>query len=230
MLTLTPEEVIQYFITKGNNSSDQQIKYCQETNTIIEKSTGKIIGNLDDYLRVFRKISGISFDCIHDEHVFCWSILKCTECGTLVKYSYDSSDYDDEFRCPTCTGYETWFKYWKPDDPDYDDALSTFIEMNRILVEMNERIKRRKGKRDSILTEFKNINPLTKRNRWDLDIEIDNITNRWPLSGLRLRFQCWERQEDGISLHWKKDIRIPLSWSAFYIQCIYPKTKAFKRF
>lgn len=174
-----------------------------------------------------------TFDYIHDEHVFCWTAIKCQKCKTIVRYSYDSSNYDDEFECPVCTGYSTWFKYWKIDDPEYDNVLTAFMEMERIEVEMYARMDRRKGKRDGVLAEFRDV--LKRRDKekyhryWDFTIEIDNITNRWPLRGLRIMFVCWEKEEGGLAT-WRKHIRIPLSWSAFYIQFIYPKTKKGKRF
>jgi uncharacterized Zn finger protein (UPF0148 family) len=83
-----------------------------------------------------------NFECIYDEHVSCYSILKCTECGTVVFYHYDE-DFEPDFECPICTNYKTHYKYWTKQEIEEDkkkqEVIKFYEKCDEISKEMDER-------------------------------------------------------------------------------------------
>lgn len=164
----------------------------------------------------FIKKNGMSFDCIFDAHWECMSMIRCTECGTVVRYSYDSEDYEPNFKCPTCTDYKTGYEYYTKEQIEKSDELKAIIDMYQDLgkneQERSERRKQRNGLEDYQLCKRRHIR--TKNNVYDIDLLIDSIENKNKLKGLRLEISKWKKVEDnGLSFVCNKTI--PLSKSAY---------------
>lgn len=195
--------------------------YKEEDDSIYSKEDGEYVCSLEAFVDEYRKLSGESFECIYDEHVSLYRVLRCTECGTVI-FTYDDFRYDPNLKCPTCTNYETDFKFWTQEDIDSDEGkqevLNTYKEIIEFEKQRNERIKRRKGKQDWQIA-IKKI--MTKKWILELILECDNITDSY-FKGLRLKVNFWSYENpDDILMHLKKFFTIPLSWSAFYYQFIY---------
>ena len=168
---------------------------------------------------------GESFECIYYESASLLNVLRCTDCGTVI-FTTDDEDYDPNLKCPTCTDYHTYFKYWTMEDIESDkekqDQINFFEEMMRYWEEKNKRINKRNGKYDWQIAIKKFCG---KKRFLGLSLECNNITKSY-FKGLRLDVNIGEKRYDGdLGYIIKKHYTIPLSWSQFYIQFIYPYSR-----
>lgn len=194
--------------------------YKEEEDAIYDKD-GSYLSSLDAFLETYRKKSGESFESIYYEHAFLQNILRCTECGTVI-FTTEDEEYDPRLKCPTCTDYQTHFKYWTKEDIESDekkqDAIKFFKEMTERKAEQEKRIKKRNGKYDWQIAIKKFYG---KKIHLELALECDDITNSY-LKGLRLNVHISKKDNaDDIGYTVRKHFTIPLSWSQFYIRYIY---------
>ena len=186
--------------------------YNEEEDAIYSKE-GNYLCTLNRYLEIYRKHSGESFECIYDEHAFLQSVLRCTECGTVI-FTYNDDRYEPHLKCPVCADYKTSFEYWTQDDINSDETkqntLKFFKEMTDYKVEQDKRIKRR-GKYDWEIAVKKFYG---KRIFLGFALECNNIIESY-LKGLRLKIAIGKKESLGYTVH--KHIAIPLSWSQFII-------------
>lgn len=190
----------------------EDIDYDETTDTITYKGVSipfeKVYQN-------FTKKNGMSFECIYDAHWECMSVIKCTECGTVVKYYYDEC-YEPNFRCPVCTDYETGYEYYTKEQIENSDDIKAIIKMYKELEQMDkeryERKEKRNGLEDYQLCKTKRIK--TKDSVYDLKLLIDSILNKNKLKGLRLEITKWKIDDD-ISMSLVYNKTIPLSKSAY---------------
>lgn len=187
--------------------------YKEDEDALYGKGDNKYICSLDTFLEVFRKKAGESFECIYNEHVSLFSVIRCTECGTVIFTHYDE-DYEPRLRCPTCTDYKTSFTYWTKEDIESDEAKKAGVEiyesMGKAQDEAYERRKKRNGKYDweigSLKIKFK---LLTIK----FNLECGDITKSY-LKGLRLNINIWKKEAvDELCSTLYKSFVIPLSWS-----------------
>ena len=89
--------------------------YKEEEDALYDKETNEYLSSLDTFLDLYRKESGESFESIYYDHVGLYNVLRCTECGTVI-FTYEDESYDPYLKCPTCTDYNTHFKYWTKED------------------------------------------------------------------------------------------------------------------
>ena len=192
----------------------------EEEDAIYDKD-GSYLSSLDTFLDIYRKHSGESFESIYYEHVSLQDVLRCTECGTVI-FTTEDEWYDPHLKCPTCTGYKTHFEYWTKEEIEVDEekqnTIKLFKEMMDYEEERSKRIKSRNGKYDWQIA-IKKI--YGKKRFLGLALECDDITKSY-FKGLRLVVDIGKKDNDGIGYICNKHIRIPLSWSQFYIQFIYP--------
>ena len=190
----------------------EDIDYDERTDTITYKGFSipfeKVYQN-------FIKKNGMSFECIYDAHWECMSVIKCTECGTVVKYYYDEY-YEPNFRCPVCTDYETGYEYYTKEQIENSDDIKAIIKMYKELEQMDkeryERKEKRNGLEDYQLCKTKHIK--RKDSVYDLKLLIDSILNKNKLKGLRLEITKWKTDDD-ISMSLVYNKTIPLSKSAY---------------
>lgn len=204
-----------------NNPEKFPFSYKEEEDALYDKETNEYLSSLDTFLELYRKKSGESFECIYSEHVMLFSVLRCTECGTVI-FTYEDERYDPHLKCPVCTEYKTDFEFWTKDDIDSDEnkqaAIKQYKEMTEYQIEQNERMKRRKGKYDWQIAIKKFYG---KKHSLSLSLECDDITKSY-FKGLRLDVSIGQKEkEDDIGYIIKHFFTIPLSWSQFYIQFIY---------
>jgi len=195
--------------------------YNDEDDAIYNKD-GICLCSLDEFLETYRKKSGESFESIYYEHVSLKDVLRCTECGTVI-FTTEDEWYDPYLKCPTCTDYKPHFKYWTKEDIDSDEEKQkTILFFKEEMVrqrERNERMKKRNGKYDWQIA-IKNF--YGKKRFLGLELECDDITKSY-FKGLRLEIRIGKKGDiNDISYSVSKYFRIPLSWSQFYIQFIYP--------
>lgn len=199
--------------------------YKEEEDAIYTKE-GDYLCSLDEYLEVYRKKSGESFESIYYEHAFLQDVLRCTECGTVI-FTWDDERYDPHLKCPTCTDYKTHFEYWTKEDIESDkskqDTIKYLKEEMEYKVERDKRIKRRNGKMDWEIAVKKFYG---KKRFLKIALECDDITKSY-FRGLRLKIEIGKKDDgNDITYTINKFITIPLSWSQFYIQYIYiPKNR-----
>ena len=200
------------------NIDDFPYTYNEDEEAIYSKE-GKYMCSLDEFLKIYRRHSGESFESIYNEHISLEDVLRCTECGTVI-FTYDDERYDPRLKCPTCTDYETHFEYWTKEDIESDkekqDVINYFKEVMDYREEQVKRIKRRNGKNDWQIASKKIY---TKKKLFIFDLECDDITKSY-LKGLRLDVGICIKDEYGGYIQ-NKHFTIPLSWSQFYIQFVY---------
>lgn len=195
--------------------------YKEEEEAFYDKD-GSYITSLDEFLKVYRKNSGESFESIYYEHVCLQDVLRCTECGTVI-FTTEDEWYDPHLKCPTCTDYHTHFKYWTKEDIESDEQKQNTIKFFKELMERNaereKRIKRRNGKQDweIAIKKFRG-----KKRFLELVLECDNITESY-FKGLRLKVTMGKLNGRGYAI--SKLFTIPLSWSYFYIRYVYKHKK-----
>lgn len=194
--------------------------YKEEEDAIYDKD-GSYLASLDTFLEVYRKHSGESFECIYYEEVSLQNVLRCTECGTVI-FSTEDEGYDPRLKCPTCTDYHTYFKYWTKEDIESDsekqDAIKFFKKM---MDDKEERYKRRKKRNGKCDWEIAVKKIYGKKRFLGLALECDDITESY-FKGLRLKIDIGKKETDNIGYVVKKHFAIPLSWSQFYIRFVYP--------
>ncbi len=195
--------------------------YKEKEDALYDKETGEYITSLDRFLDLYRKETGESFESVYYDHVGLRDFIRCTECGTVI-FAYGDESYDPNLKCPTCTGYKTWFEYWTKEDIDSDPQKQLEIdhleEMTKSQIEQNERIKRRNGKYDWQIGSKKFR---FRRYSISFELECNDITESY-LKGLRLDVNIWKKENaDDLNRCLWKYFTVPLSWHQFYIQFIY---------
>lgn len=194
--------------------------YNEEEESLYSKDDGTYICSLDTFLEVYRKRSGESFESIYYEHCTLEDVIRCTECGTVIFATEDCYEYDPHLKCPTCTGYKTHFKYWTKEEIEADENKQNTIKFFKdIMIQKEEEYKRRERRGGKYDWQIANKEFRGKKFYIGLHLECDNITKSY-FKGLRLNIHIGKK--DGMGYVIKKYIRIPLSWSQFYIQFIYP--------
>lgn len=175
-----------------------------------------------------RKKEHCDFECIYDEHISCYSVLRCRECGTIIFYNYsDDGPYEPYLRCPVCSDYKTDYEYWTPeeikDSMDKQEAIKMYQHWTEITIEDEKRHTKR-GKYDWQLWNYKYYG---HEKGFILELEIDDIQNKFKLKGLRMIIHFISKDKDVNDL-WTsyRTLYIPLSWKAFHSQCIYPYKKS----
>lgn len=197
------------------------IIYKEDDDAIYDKETGEYLSSLDTFLDSYRKNTGQSFESVYYEHVALFSVIRCTECGTVI-FTYEDESYDPHLKCPVCTDYKTDFEFWTKEDIDSDEtkqaAIKHYKEMTDYQIEQDKRIQRRKGKYDWQIAVKKFYG---KKYSLSLSLECDDITKSY-FKGLRLDVNIGQKEkEDDIGYIIKHFFTIPLSWSQFYTQFIY---------
>ena len=195
--------------------------YKKEENALYKKEDGSYSCSLDEFLEVYRKNSGESFESIYYEHCFLQNVLRCTECGTVI-FTTEDEDYDPRLKCPICTDYHTYFEYWTKEDIESDEEKQKEIkfleEMTEYKKERDERIKRRNGKHDWEIAIKKFYG---KKIFLMLTLECDDITKSY-FKGLRLKVDFGKKEyKDDVSYTVNKFFTIPLSWSQLRFQIMY---------
>ena len=187
--------------------------YKEDEDALYDKENGEHICSLDAFLDVYRKKSGESFECVYDLHVMLFTVLRCTECGTVI-FTYDDERYEPHLKCPTCTNYKTYFEFWTKEEIDSNPSKQAQIETYELMAkeqeEAYERRKRRNGKYDWEIGSFK-----IKFKLFSVEFcfECDNITKSY-LKGLRLDINIWKKETaNDLSSTFYKGFVIPLSWS-----------------
>lgn len=194
--------------------------YNKEEDAVYNKD-GEYLCTLDKFLENYRKKSGESFEYIYGEHVALFSVLRCTECGTVI-FTYEDEGYDPNLKCPTCTGYQTGFDYWTQAEIDADEQKQKELQSMKEIMEdrkiRDERIKRRGGKYDWEIGK-KTLN--FKNHRITLELECDDITQSY-LKGLRLDVHIWKKEDKEDScFSLSKHLIIPLGLTSLYRQIVF---------
>lgn len=195
--------------------------YKEDEDGLYDKETGEYLLSLDHFLELYRKKSGESFESVYYDHIGLQDFIRCTECGTVIFASEDDS-YDPNLKCPTCTGYKTYFEYWTKEEIDYDiqkqSEINSLEEMTKMQIEQNKRMKRRNGKYDWQIGSKK---LRFKRYSISFELECDDITKSY-LRGLRLNINIWKKEKmDDLNSCWLNGFTVPLCWHQFYIQFVY---------
>lgn len=205
------------------NSENSWLNYNEQEDKLYSKESGGFVCSMDTFVSYMRKKYHCSFESIYNEHATLTDIFRCTECGTVI-FGGDDERYDPNLKCPTCSDYKPFVEYWTKEDIEQDEkkqnTIKFYEEAMQRQIEFWKRQERRNGKYDWQIGKkqfnFKNKIVL-------FELECDDITKSY-LKGLRLRItfsKDIERRDGWFSWTHGKHIDIPLSWSAFYIQCIY---------
>ncbi len=200
---------IKKYIEKNKDVEDFPYIYKEEDDSVYDKD-GEYLCSLDTFLDIYKRHSGQSFECIYSEEVLLKTVLKCTECGTVI-FTRDDEWFDPHLKCPTCTDYNTHFEYWTKEDIESDERkqeiLQGYKEMAQHQKEYEERRKRRNGKYDwqIAIKEF-----CLKKRYIKLSLECDNIMQSY-FKGLRLKVQTGKKGDVSYTIN--KYFTIPLSWS-----------------
>ncbi len=178
---------------------------------VIDKETEDVVCDLDFLTQHLREKMHCDFECIHHCHVSLETTLRCRECGTVI-FSRDDEEYDPGLCCPTCGGYQTYFKYWTKEEIDSDvqkaDTIKFLEEWTKEENEAYERRKRRNGKYDS---EIWNWTIRGKKHGVKLELKCDNLFKS-GLKGLHFVINWMDRDDSGWFVY-RKWWKIPLSIS-----------------
>jgi hypothetical protein len=202
--------------TEFLNYLTEKMSYTyNKDNDILTDDKGNEI-NADQLFTSYKKKTGQSLECIHDEHVSCFSLLRCTECGTYIFEYYDEA-YEPNLKCPVCTNYKTGFKYYTADEVKQDEhkqkEIDMYIKFAQLQREADERYEKRGGLNDWEKTHKKII---FNNKQYKITIQLVGFSK----GDLEVEINIWKRANDyGYIL--KKCIKIPLSPHSFYIQFIY---------
>ena len=198
-------EMIDYFKKNGDKF---KFYYNKETDCLHDKIDNTLTIKMDDFLQDYKKKNGESFECINDEHIFCWSLLRCTECGTVVFYYYDEK-YEPNFKCPTCTDYKTSYEYWTKEqieqDEDRQKCIQFHVNSAKWEEERHQREKKRHGKNDDQLLVIKKR---TKKHSYTFELKCNDIMES-HIKGLMLKIGRYTLDENGFGTN-HKEVRIPL--------------------
>jgi hypothetical protein len=207
---ITKSELIDYAVEHNIITYDKEIDKVTFIDTGLTTSS-------DIFLEAYRQTTGQSFECIHDEHVSCFSLIRCTECGTYIFEHYDE-DYEPNLRCPVCTDYKTNFKYFTVKDIEEDENKQRVIDMYkdfaRMAKEVDERYVKRGGLYDWQKTHKKTI---FKGEKYVVDIQFTGH-DKWDLQA---EINVWKRKDiNDIGMTCKHHITIPISPSTiiFFIK------------
>ena len=132
------EEFIEYAV-KHN-----LLKYNKEKDILVDNTGFEF--DVDRVLTAYRKRTGQSFECIYDEHVSCFNVIKCTECGTIILERYDEN-YERNLKCPVCTEYKTNHTYYTTKDIEESEDKRKEIDTYIMLAEYDEQAAKRMEKR-----------------------------------------------------------------------------------
>lgn len=206
---ITKSELIDYAVEHNIITYDKEIDKVTFIDTGLTTSS-------DIFLEAYKETTGQSFECIHDEHVSCFSLIRCTVCGTYIFEHYDE-DYEPNLRCPICTNYKTNFKYYTVEDIEEDENKKKEIQMYetfaKIQAEADERYKKRGNLYDWEKTHEKDI---LKGKNYKVSVQAVGFGK----GDLEIDIKIWKKlNEFGYTL--KKYIKIPLTPHSFYIQVIY---------
>lgn len=186
--------------------------YNEDKNTLTDSKGNEV--DVDKFLDTYKKKTGQSFEYIYNEHVSCFSILRCTECGTYIFEHYDE-DYEQNLKCPVCTDYKIGFKYYTVKDIQEDvnkkKEIDIYMDIARMTKEADERYKKR-GLYDWERSHKKII--FKSKNR-----KIEGQILGHDIFDLNFEINIWIKKKDIYT--WKRKISIPLSWKSFYMQFIY---------
>lgn len=189
--------------------------------SVIDKNTGKIVHSVDEYIDFLRKKNHCDFEVIYSDALNNVH-YQCKECGTVIFASDDYEDYDDNLCCPTCGGYETHFKHWTKEEIEADPKKQEVLDFYQEMMRDSEAAYARKKKTGLAFNEL-------WKKQFENELSLVELTLRCNhalkegLKGLELEIVKFERDEIGfVARKWHT---IPLSWSSFYIRCIYPYSK-----
>lgn len=117
----------QEFINQLTELDDVQYDKEKDTFTFVVDNVSRCI-SANKWIDEIKKKIGQSFECLYDEHIFCFSVIRCTECGTVIFEHYDEN-FEPNLKCPVCTDYHTDFKYWKKEDIKKDSQKQEMITL-----------------------------------------------------------------------------------------------------
>lgn len=213
---ITKHDIIEFMKKQGDDFSYIYV----EGNDSIYSKNGEWISSLDEFLNAYRKNIGQSFECIYSDDLSLCTILRCTECGTVIK-SYDDERYDFHLCCPTCTDYKTYFEFWTKEEIESDEnkqkEIDWLMDLSKRKKELDERIKRRNGKYDwQIISKTF----YGKKIYIGIFLDCNDITESY-FKGLKLKLHFAKKIKGENGYSRTKCINIPLCWSEFYYRFIY---------
>lgn len=191
------------------NKDKFKFYYNKETDCLHNKEDNSIDMKMDVFMESYRKKNGESFECLYDEHVSLFSVIRCTECGTVI-FEHSDEDYEHNLKCPTCTDYKTYFDYWTKEqieqDEDKQKCIQFYINCTKWEEERYKREKQRNGKRDDQLLIF---HKKTNKYKYDIELKCNDVTKSY-IKGLMVKITRWKPCADLNFYTWDKDYRIPL--------------------
>lgn len=206
-------EMINFLKKHGNELS---LVYNEADDTIYN-ADGTKKAPLDKFLEIYRKNNGESFEGIFYDSASLYDVMRCTECGTVI-FTYNDERYDPHLKCPSCTGYKTYFKFWTKEEIESDEEKQNEIkhleDMTKWMNERYARQQRRNGKSDQEIAVKKFYG---KKIYLRICLGCDDITESY-IKGLRLKIDIGNKTDDGIGYTIKHFYTIPLSWSSFKTQ------------
>jgi len=220
---VTKYQVINFF---EKNKENPYIKFMldEKHENVIHKDTGKHFATIDEYIGAMKKVLHCDFELIYEEHPSLMSIIRCKECGTVI-FTRDDESYDPNLNCPTCSDYKTYFEYWTKEEIDNDEKKQNTIKLYQEIQHHMEESYKRTKKRGLQDWEIWKKKIKFKKTMWIISLECNNLFHT-KIKGLKLCINKYEKDPDSINSYiYKKHIRIPLSFYAFYIQFILPYKK-----
>lgn len=199
------------------------IGYNEETDEVYSKRSNEVLFNLEGYTEYMRKRLHCSFEELYYDSCDLTSILKCTECSTVIFSSDDYQEYDAKLKCPTCSGYKTHFDFWTKEDIEADSNKQYTLDFYNRMNERSDRIYKREektGLRNSELWKIEREKGLDKI-EYILKV-FDYDSNK--IRGLHFEKKVWTMEPpDSLTrtLNNKRGYKIPLGWTYIYVMYIY---------
>ena len=217
-------DVIKMLKEYGKSQDFPYILNNSETD-VIHKESGEFVCTVKEFTNKLRHEEHCDFEIVYRDNKAMVSVLRCKECGTVI-FSRDA-EYDAYLKCPTCGGYETYFKYYTQTEISSDSNKKREIQSYENLQIKMKQMQCRKKKRGLNDWEICRKRYMFNGCMYSFTLECLNLFNKnrtglARLKGLNINVQKFEKNPKNQKYKNTRQWRIPLSPYAIYTQLIAP--------
>jgi hypothetical protein len=196
-----------------------------DDNKTLTSKDGKVTVTVEEMAQFMREKEHCDFEVVYSEHMSLTTIYRCRECGTVIFSGDDEERYDPLLCCPVCAGYKCQTEYWTGDaiknNPQKQEAIAFYEKMQHEQEEASKRYIARGG-----LYDWQLFKKTWCGKKHSIHVELQHFkVKKWWKADTWLKINIDNQSSDGVGHIINRQLSIPLSPYAFYVQCIYPYTK-----
>ena len=175
----------------------------------------KLANNMDEFIVSLNIHNHSHFKCIYSCPASLDVVLECQECGAIIFTGDDTDRYNQNLRCPVCSGEEQGVEYWTKEDIEINPIKQDTLKFYKTDIEIREKDYQRYKRTGLNSWELWKKEKRDKQGRLLKRTTLERMGMK-GIRGLNLKVSFYVPEDDLGSVH-KKTKVYPLSFYAWRV-------------